>query len=657
MSDYKQGLGADHWASGKEGEQHSTPPPASQFPPSENEQGQGQGQGEGLRAAFAETQTASSSEKLYVEKLYAEKEWTRVALNAVSDAVLVIDLYGTVTYLNRMAETLTGWASEDAIGKPLAEIFQILDAKTYETAANSAQRAIEENRAVGLAMNCVLIRCDGSEFHIEDSAMPLHDEDGDVTGAVIIFHDACQSQSMSEKMTYLAQHDVLTGLPNRVLLVERLNRAIGLAHRHHHQVGLIYLDLDDFKPINDTLGHALGDLLLQAVAERLSKCVRDTDTVCRQGGDEFVILLAEIDKPADAAKVAEKILSTIVEPYYIHSHEVHVSASVGISLYPNDGIDTSELMHHADLAMYHSKKDGRNTYHFFRPGMNAITVKRLFIESHLHQALKENEIFLNFQPKFDMVTGEVCGAEALVRWHEPSLGLVHPSEFVPVAQSCGLIVPIGQWVLHETCRQLQAWRNEGIDIVPVAVNISTVELCNKKFLESIIEILDDTGLEAHFLELEFTESSLMHDAKASLTMLESLHQLGLTLTIDNFGVGPSSISYLQRFPIDTVNIDQSFVHDMPHDADAITIVKAIIQLAKTLDLRVTAKGIETREHYKLLLSQQCEGGQGFLFSPPLAADDFRKFLVRDKMHGSIGFIAQNNRKNIAWEQEHKTRTQ
>lgn len=632
MSDYKRLLGADHWASRKEGEQHSNLSPVSSFLTSENEPRQD----ENLRVALAEMKSA----------LYAEKAWARVALNSVGDAVLAVDLYGTVTYLNRMAETLTGWASEDAIGKPLAQVFHIIDAKTHEAAANSARRAIEENRTVGLAMNCVLIRCDGSECHIEDSAVPLHDEEGNVTGAVIVFHDACQSQTMSEKMTYLAQHDVLTGLPNRVLLVERLNRAIGLAHRHHHQVGLIYLDLDDFKPVNDTLGHALGDMLLQAVAERLSKCVRDTDTVCRQGGDEFVILLTEIEKPEDAAKVAEKILSTIIESYCIHKHEVRVSASMGISLYPVDGIDTHELMHHADLAMYHSKKDGRNTYHFFRPSMNAITVKRLFIESHLQQALKENEIFLNFQPKVDIETGEVCCAEALVRWHEPSLGLVLPSEFVPVAQACGLIVPIGQWVLHETCRQLQAWRNEGIDIVPVAVNISTVELCNKKFLESIIEILEDTGLEAHFLELEFTESSLMHDAKASLTMLESLQQLGLALTIDDFGVGPLSISYLQRFPIDTVNVDQSFVHGMPHDADAITIMKAIIQLAKNLDLRVTAKGIETREQYNFLCSQQCEGGQGFLFSPPLAVEDFRKLLVKDKTHRSIGFIAGNNQELI-----------
>lgn len=327
--------------------------------------------------------------------LQAATEWAQATLNSIGDAVVTTDLECRVTYLNRVAEKLTGWSTIDALGKPLAQVFKIIDGQTLKTASNPAQRAMEQNRTVELAMDCVLIRQDGSQLEIEDSASPIHDRNGDLKGAVIVFHDACQSPTQSSKLAYLAQHDSLTGLPNRVLLLERLSRAIGLAKRHHHKVALIYLDLDDFKPINDSLGHAVGDCLLKLVADRLSDCTRDTDTICRQGGDEFVVLLSEIEKPRDAVRIAKKILGALDAPYQIGNHELRITASIGISLYPDHGTDDLTLLNNADTAMYQAKNSGCNTYQLFKVGMNDMREQRSHIESQLHQALKEESLFLD----------------------------------------------------------------------------------------------------------------------------------------------------------------------------------------------------------------------------------------------------------------------
>ncbi|WP_089796706.1 EAL domain-containing protein [Halomonas korlensis] len=558
--------------------------------------------------------------------LHAAAQWAQVTLNSIGDAVLTTDRDNRVTYLNRMAERLTGWSSPDAIDKPLAQVFPLINGQTLQGATNPAQQAMEENRTVGFTMNCVLIRQDGSQLEIEDSAAPIHDRNGRVTGAVIVFHDACQSPTQSAKLAYQAQHDALTGLPNRVLLSERLTRAIGLAHRHQHQVALMYLDLDAFKPINDSLGHALGDRLLQSVASRLSDCIRDTDTVCRQGGDEFVVLLSEIEKPQDAARIAEKILGALAEPYRIGNHELRITTSIGISLYPDDGTDDNTLLHNADTAMYHSKKSGRNHYQFFRADMNALMMQRSYIEAQLHRALEEDAIFLDFQPRIDIATGDMCSAEALIRWRDPTLGLMPPPSFLPVAEACGLIVPLGHWVLREACRRLQAWREEGVDIVPIAVNMSAIELSDKTLPTRIADILAETGLDARFLELEVTESSLMHHTNASVSTLVELNALGLRIAIDDFGAGDTSLKHLKRFPIDALNIAPCFVHDMTGNPDDARFIKAIITLGQNLSLNVIAKGVETQAQLDHLTSQGCDGAQGFLFSRPLPAADFQKLL-------------------------------
>lgn len=345
---------------------------------------------------LSERQVTTAARRDVAVVLDAERTWARVALDAIGDAVLTIDLHGTVTYMNRVAETLTGWSETEAIGKPLSRVFPLVDNKTHQTIISPGRRAIEENKPVGLALDCVLVHQDGSKLEIEDSSTPIHDREGRVTGVVIVFHDASQSQAMLERMAYLAQHDALTGLPNRALLSERLSRAIGLARRHRHLLALLYLDLDAFKPINDSHGHALGDSLLQAVAGRLQDCMRDIDTVCRQGGDEFVILLAEIRQPEDAIKVAEKLLGILGRPYHIQGHELLITLSIGISLYPDDADDADTLMHNADTAMYYTKRNGRNGHHCFTAEMNTLPIERRRSEPSLHRSLPPPQCVFDF---------------------------------------------------------------------------------------------------------------------------------------------------------------------------------------------------------------------------------------------------------------------
>ncbi len=569
------------------------------------------------------------------DALFQEKERAQVTLNSIGDAVLTTDMQGNVTYMNLVAEAMTGWPRENALGRPLGQVFKIIEGTTRATAENPAQRAISEDKTVGLAANCVLIRRDGLEVSIEDSAAPIHDRQGRVGGAVLVFHDVSESRAMALKMSHMAHHDFLTGLPNRALLTERLAQAIALARRNGKQLALLFMDLDNFKHINDSLGHAIGDLLLQSVAERLSAGVRTTDTVCRQGGDEFVILLVEIDQPQDAANVAEKLLAAAALPQLVGGNELHVTLSIGISVYPDDGQDVDSIMQNADTAMYHAKAAGRNNYQFFSADMNTCAVRRLVIEGSLRRALKQGEFILHYQPQIDIASGAMTGSEALIRWQDPHLGLVYPEKFVPIAEQTGLIVPIGRWVLREACCQVQAWLDVGLPAVPVAVNISAVEFRQKDFVDAVAQILKETGLAPGYLELELTESVLMHDAKSAASVLESLKAMGVRIAIDDFGTGYSSLSYLKRFPIDTMKNDQSFVRDIATDADDATIVSAMIGMGKNLNQRVIAEGVETQEQLAYLRTRQCAEVQGFLLSRPLAAEKFARMLAAGTVKSTV----------------------
>lgn len=576
---------------------------------------------------ISERKAAEFSLRAAEEALFGERERALVTLDSIGDAVLSTDLLGRLTYLNRVAEVMTGWPSQEAVGRSLEDVFNIIDGDTHRTALNPSLLAISKNRNVGLAANCVLVRRDGLESAIEDSAAPIHDRDGQVAGAVIVFHDVSESRAMALKMSHLAQHDFLTGLPNRVLLTERLSWSIKLAQRHRKQVALLFLDLDCFKNVNDSLGHAIGDQLLQLVGERLSANVRASDSVYRQGGDEFVILLSEIENPNDAALIAEKLVAAFAVSHRVGGQELHITLSIGISVYPDDGVDLDTVLQNADTAMYHAKASGRNNYQFFRADMNTRAVRRLQIESSMRRALKQGEFVLYYQPKIDLASGRINGAEALIRWQDPQLGLISPAQFIPVAEECGLIVPIGRWVLREACRQVKAWLDSGLCAVPVAVNISAVEFKHKAFLDGVTEILAETGLDPRYLELELTEGVLMHDVEASMSVLAALKVMGLRLAIDDFGTGYSSLSYLKRFPIDTLKIDQSFVRDIATDADDATIVSAVIGMGRSLNHCVVAEGVETIEQFAFLSTRQCPEGQGYLFSRPLPAVDFARLMA------------------------------
>jgi diguanylate cyclase (GGDEF)-like protein/PAS domain S-box-containing protein len=581
--------------------------------------------------------------KVVEDALYVEKERAVVTLNSIGDAVLCTDISGNITYLNIVAENMTGWRREEAVGRPLADVFQIIDGATRSTARDPMEMAVEQNRTVGLTANCVLIRRDGIESAIEDSAAPIHDRGGHVIGAVIVFHDVTAARAMSLQMTHSAQHDVLTNLPNRLLLNDRITQSIALARRQKRPIALIFLDLDRFKYINDSLGHAVGDALLQSVTVRLLASVRNSDTVSRQGGDEFVVLLPFIASPEDAATSAKKILLTLNAPHSISGQELHIDGSIGISVYPEDGEDAETLIKNADTAMYHAKESGRNNFQFYTAALNYKTVARQSIEGNLRHALERREFLLHYQPKVNLDTGEIQGVEALIRWYQPNRGLVPPAQFVPVAEDCGLIVQIGNWVLREACRQARAWQDAGMQPLPMAVNISAVEFREKEFVEGVGAILSETGLEARHLELELTEGVLMEHADSTASVLRELKAMGVGLAIDDFGTGFSSLSYLTKFPIDALKIDQSFIRQITSNPDETTVVAAIINMGQSLNLRVVAEGVETQGELDFLQAHYCNEAQGYYFSQPVLPDKFTKLLANGFSRTMLGLLNHSRR--------------
>ena len=564
--------------------------------------------------------------KTMEDALFVIKERAQVTLNCIGDAVVCTDIAGNITFLNLIAEKMTGWPSEEASGRPMAEVFHIQDATSRETTPNPMQEAVELNQTVHLPSNCILVKRDGTETPIEDSVAPIHDREGKATGAVIVFRDVSTARAMAEQLTHTAQHDFLTGLPNRMLLNDRVNQAIVLAPRHTKKVAVLFLDLDGFKHINDSLGHPIGDKLLQSISKRLVTCVRNSDTVSRQGGDEFVVLLSEVEQSEDAARSAARILQSVAEAHTIDQHDLHVTASIGLSVFPDDGLDAETLIKNADTAMYQAKENGRQSYQFFKPAMNVRAVERQSIEENLRRAMERKEFSLHYQPKINLKTGEITGAEALIRWTHPTRGNVSPAQFIPVAEDCGLILPIGRWVLLEACKQAQAWVKAGLPLATMAVNISSMEFRDDGFLEGVFATLKDTGLDPKSLELELTESVLMKRAESAATVLKTLRDSGVQVAVDDFGTGYSSLSYLRKFPIDALKIDQSFVRQITTVPDDTTIVHAMISMGRSLKLRVVAEGVETRQELEFLQHHNCDEAQGYYFSRPVLPQQFAVLL-------------------------------
>jgi diguanylate cyclase (GGDEF)-like protein/PAS domain S-box-containing protein len=563
--------------------------------------------------------------KALEERLFLEQERAQITLNAIGDAVICIDNSNRITFMNRAAESMTGLTLAACRHHPIGDSLWLSDPNG--TGISLEQTSVTGgDRGTQIAASAILTRQNGSEMPVEYIASHILGRSGAVIGAVYALRDMSATRILSLKLAHMAQHDSLTGLPNRVLLSDRIKHAIAIAPRHLRQPGVLFLDLDGFKHVNDSLGHAIGDKLLQSVAKRLTVCVRNSDTVSRLGGDEFVVLLAEMAHPEDAAIAANRMLEAVSEPHHIDQHELHISTSIGVSLYPHDGTDAETLIKNADTAMYQAKEHGRKTYRFFEPAMNLRAVERQSIEEGLRRAVERNELSLHYQPKIDLATGRISSAEALIRWTNKVRGDTPPVKFISVAEDSGLIVPVGKWVLREACRQAQAWSAAGMGLQSIAVNVSAMEFQNDHFLANVFSTLEETGLAPDMLELELTESVLMKRTGAAAATLKSLRAEGVRLAIDDFGTGYSSLSYLTRFPVDTLKIDQSFIRQITETPAETTIVTAVLSMARSLNLRVVAEGVETAGELAFLQAHHCDEAQGYYFSRPLPAPQFQEML-------------------------------
>ncbi len=532
------------------------------------------------------------------------------------EGIMIADQHQRIISINRALTDITGYTAEEVIGNPP----QILCAGTHDNVLfQSILKSVSKNdHWQGELWGR---HRDGRGYPLWLSVTAVRDIHHHVVHYIGIVTDISERKASEEQMRHLAEHDFLTGLPNRVLLLDRLQQGIAVAARSRTQLAVLFLDLDRFKNINDSFGHHIGDKLLQTVAERLKKCVRSVDTVSRLGGDEFVIMLVDSGSGEPIAHVAEHILQAISMPYAIQGCDFTITTCIGISTYPEDGSDVDVLIKSADTAMYHAKSKGSNRTQFFNNDMNTRIVERIALEQSLRSALQSSEFILEYQPQINIASNRLIGAEALIRWSHPSFGRTMPNRFITVAEECGLIVPIGDWALRQACLQARAWQDQGLELV-MAVNLSVAQFRQKSLLNSVTEALQAARLEPHFLQLEITESIMMDEAIGAIDLLRSLRDLGIRLAIDDFGTGFSSLSYLKRIPIDKLKIDQSFVRDITLDPEDAAIINAIIVMGKSLNLTVIAEGVETPEQFRFLEAHGCDEYQGFFASKVLSVAEF-----------------------------------
>jgi len=539
----------------------------------------------------------------------------------------------------------------DAIAPSFSAFLHYVHPDDRDAVQESMRRLLQMREFVGQVVR--IRRQDGGVRHAQLQGVRHLDSAGSITRLSGTIQDVTEIKEAEERIRHLAYYDAITGLPNRQFFIERLQQALVHAKRYQRLLGLLSLDLDQFKRINDTLGHSAGNELLLSVSQRLSDAVRAPDTfahegketifghdmastVARLGGDEFSLLITELTHYHDAAKVARRMLEELRKPFRVAKQEVFVSVSVGLALYPLDGDDAETLIKNAGAAMHFAKDQGRDNYQFYSRAMNATALEKLSMEAQLRRALERDELLLHYQPKIRPATGEIVGLEALIRWEHPELGLVSPAQFIPLAEETGLIVPLGEWVLLNACRQNQDWQRLGYPPVHVAVNIASLHFRQGTLGQSVATALQKSGLHPSWLELEVTESMLMDSAETTLATLSTLKGMGVRLAIDDFGTGYSSLSYLKRFPLDTLKIDRSFVKDLPHDAEDAAIAKAIIAMAHSLKLEVVAEGVETTEQLAFLQQHGCDLVQGFLFSKPMVAAAFHDLLSSKKLRTAAG---------------------
>ncbi len=557
------------------------------------------------------------------ERQHAKAEMSKLsrAVEQTAESIYITNAQGVIEYVNPAFEKITGYSRDEVLGKT-PSIFKS-GRHTPEFYENIWQTILAGNVYSDIMINR---RKDGTLYYEEKSITPLFDEKGEINHFISTGKDITERMQAEERLHHLAYHDVLTDLPNRALFMDRLTHALTRRHREGSWIAVMFLDVDRFKTINDTLGHDSGDRLLQCFAHMLMNCVREGDTVARFGGDEFAILLEDLESTKAASQIADKIKQALSRPFKADGQDLYVTTSIGISLYPDDGADAATLLKHADSAMYCAKDVGRNNYQFYAADMSAQDMERLSMEHGLHHALARNEFFLVYQPQVDVVSGRICGVEALLRWQSPELGLVSPVKFIPLLEDTGLILSVGEWVLRTACQAAKQWGALCDEPLHISVNVSGRQFYEPELNILVARVLEETGLDAHLLELEITESVLMQNDQSSLDNLDALHRLGVHLAIDDFGTGYSSLSYLKRFPVDRLKIDQSFIRDITTDPDDATIVSAITVMAHRLNLTVIAEGVEREEQLEFLRHCSCDAMQGYLFSKPLPETEMQALL-------------------------------
>lgn len=560
--------------------------------------------------------------QLATRAIIQREERLRRIMETMVDGLVIIDERGVIETFNRAAERIFGYKASEVVGVPVNLLMPEDDGVEHQNYVD-AFLGTGVSQVMGGGREVRGRRKDGTIFPLDLALSALRIADQRLFIGVL--RDISERKAAEERLRFLATRDHLTGLPNRAAFRDRLEEAIGRAQRDSHLIGVLFIDLDHFKHINDSLGHSVGDRVLQAVGKRLEAYVRPGDTVAHLAGDEFTVILDNLKDPQDAARLASHLLDHLAQPFEIEGREIFTSGSIGIVIYPDNAEDSVNLMRNVDTAVNHAKKQGRNTFQFYTEKLSDVMVRRLQIENGLRRALERNELYVVYQPKVDLETAEVIGAEALLRWNSADLGFVSPAEFIPVSEETGLIVPIGEWVLTEVCGQIGRWMDTGRMCVPVAVNLSARQFRQTDLTARITEILDRSGISSELLELELTESTLVENADETIQALWALKGLGIRLSIDDFGTGYSSLSYLKRFPIDALKVDQSFVRDIPDSMDDMAITKAIISMGRSLDLKLVAEGVETLEQVEFLRANGCRIVQGYYFSKPVSATDFMAF--------------------------------
>lgn len=563
------------------------------------------------------------------QALQSEKERLRITLNSIGDSVIATDSDGLVTFMNPIAERMTGWRYSKAEGKSITEVMQLRDKDTKRVVLNPIFLAIQEKRTVAMAANCELVSEDGYVHAVEDSAAPIKDANGELIGAIIVFHNISQVMAMALKMSHLANHDQLTDLPNRILLQDRIIVACKKASTLKHKVYVTLLDIDNFKYINDSFGHQIGDILICQVAERLKLIIPESSTLARLGGDEFVILSSDYSMASPPSLLANDVLEVMKEPFLFNEQNHTVTVSMGISVFPDDAKDAEQIMHHADVAMYRAKQEGRNRYSYFSYDLEDAVRKRYKQETQLKSAIANEQILVYFQPKFELDSMRIVGAEALVRLKAENGDILYPGSFIELAEETGLIVDLGLQVLNQSCIYTKQLLDLGFN-VPVSVNVAAAQFGSDRLEDHIVLALASNDIPPEMLELEITETAIMKDATQTQSKLKKLKTLGIELSIDDFGTGYSSLSYLRKFNVDVLKIDMSFVQEMLLNKQDLEIVKTIVLLGNSLGLRLVAEGVETQEQCDALWDIGCKVGQGYLFSKPVPFDEFLTLMQNQK---------------------------